>query len=57
MLNYPILNPDDVVIDPDRKRWKVQQVLTEKFQNYLISQRARLTLQPKSDQIYTINIP
>ena len=56
ILNYPVLEPDDVVIDQLNNRYKVKQVAPYMKGQALISQRCLLVLQDKSDPIYEIKV-
>jgi len=56
MLNYPELEPDDVVIDLRNQRFKVRQVAPYYKAQSLISQRVVITLMDKSHEIYNMEI-
>jgi hypothetical protein len=56
ILNYPVLEPDDVVVDRLNKRYKVRQVANYEKGQSLISQRCVISLQEKSNEIYNIEI-
>ena len=56
VLNYPILNPDDVVVDNLNRRWKVRQVSPTEVMNTLVGQQVQLSLQEKSSPIHDVTI-
>lgn len=56
VLNYPILSPDDIIIDLTNRRWKIKQVITFYKASHLISQRSVISLIGKDNIIYEINI-
>ena len=56
ILNYPVLEPDDVVVDQTNKRYKVRQVATYDKGQSLISQRCVISLQEKSNEVYNIEV-
>lgn len=55
-LNYPVLNPRDIIIDDDNLRWIVIQVRTIKHQGYLIEQQAQIGLIATDDFIYNLDV-
>jgi hypothetical protein len=56
ILNYPVLAPDDLIVDPQNKRYKVKQVATYDKGQALISQRCVISLQEKSSPVYEVNV-
>ncbi|MBC8550531.1 MAG: hypothetical protein H8D23_12870 [Candidatus Brocadiales bacterium] len=56
MLNYPVLAPDDLIVDQQNKRYKVKQIATYDKGQSLISQRCVISLQEKSSQVYGVTI-
>ena len=56
ILNYPVLNPDDVVVDSLNRRWKVRQVSPTEVMNTLVGQQAHITLQEKHNPVHEINL-
>jgi len=55
ILNYPVLSPDDVIIDQTNKRWKVKLIASFSKGSSLISQRCVITLIGKDNPIYELN--
>jgi len=56
MLNYPVLAPDDLIVDQINRRFKVRQVIPFDKGQSLISQRCAITLQEKSNQVYEVEV-
>ena len=56
MLNYPIVEPNDLIIDRENNRYKVRQVAPFKKAAALVSQRIVATLQEKSSQVYEVSV-
>ena len=56
ILDYPILNPDDLLIDSLNRRWKVRQVSPTEVMNTLVGQQAHITLQEQANPVHDINI-
>jgi hypothetical protein len=56
ILNYPVLNPDDVVVDSLNRRWKVRQISPTEVMNTLVGQQAHITLQEKHNPVHEINL-
>lgn len=56
LLNYPVLAPDDLIVDPQNKRYKVRQIATYDKGLTLISQRCVITLQEKSSPVYEVAV-
>jgi len=54
MLNYPVLRPDDVIVDDDNMRWIVTQIRYTKQLGFTIEQQAQLALIQHDDVIYNI---
>ncbi len=55
-LNYPVIEPDDLIVDPLNKRWKVKQVITYDKGLTLISQRCHVSLQEKENPVYQVEV-
>ncbi len=56
VLNYPILNPDDVIVDNLNRRWKVRQVAPTEVMNTLVGQQIQLSLQEKSSPVHGVTL-
>lgn len=56
IMNYPVLAPDDIVIDQQNKRYKIKQISAYDKAQSLISQRCVITLQDVSNPIYDVVI-
>ncbi len=56
MLNYPVLAPDDLIVDQANRRFKVKRVAPFDKGHSLISQRCVITLQEKSNQVYAVDV-
>ena len=55
-LNYPLLYPQDVVVDNIGNRWKIVQVRSIRKNNFIIEQQAHMTLIQPDDEIYKIEL-
>jgi hypothetical protein len=56
VMNYPVLAPDDLIVDLQNRRYKVKQVVTYDKGQSLISQRCVISLQEKSNPIYEVPV-
>ena len=55
--SYPVISPDDVLVDRVNKRWKIITVNPTNKSMSLIIQNCQIRLIPKSDAIYQFTIP
>ena len=56
ILNYPVLAPDDLIVDPQNNRYKVRQISTYDKGLTLISQRCVISLQEKENPVYQVDV-
>jgi hypothetical protein len=55
-LNYPVIEPEDLIVDPLNQRWKVKQIVTYNKGITLISQRCHVSLQEKENPVYQVEV-
>jgi len=55
-LNYPVLNPDDLIVDNSNRRWKIRQIHAKEVMDVVIGQQAHLSLQEKSNAVHDIHV-
>ena len=56
MLNYPVMEPDDLIVDQRNQRYKIRQVAPYYKGQALVSQRCVMVLQDKTSQVYDVNV-